>query len=115
MTAPAKRAARVIVPCFDDPAAGRHSWENTGLDIVADVLVSTRRCVWCGVENIRPNRGHWRAVPAHLATLMDYATGEAIRPATRAELAASLDAAANHDNGQGVIDIDGASCYVVES
>ena len=44
-------------------------------------------------------------------TLCDYRTGEQIRPATAAELTASLDAA-RHDGGSGVIEVDGRSCYV---
>lgn len=47
------------------------------------------------------------------ATLYSYSTGEAIRPATAAELAASI-AAAEVDGGAGVIDVDGTSCYAVE-
>jgi hypothetical protein len=45
------------------------------------------------------------------ATLYDYQTGEAIRPATVEELAASIEAAKN-DSGDGVIKIDGVTCYV---
>lgn len=44
-------------------------------------------------------------------TLRNYRTGEAIRPATDAELAASI-AAAETDGGAGVIKVDGVSCYV---
>ena len=47
------------------------------------------------------------------ATLHDYKTGEAIRPATAAELAASIEAAKT-DGGAGVITVDGKSCYVQE-
>jgi hypothetical protein len=46
-------------------------------------------------------------------TLHDYKTGEAIRPATAAELAASIEAAKT-DGGAGVITVDGKSCYVQE-
>lgn len=45
------------------------------------------------------------------ATLHDYKTGEAIRPATQAELTASIEAA-SMDGGAGVITVDGRSCYV---
>ena len=38
-----------LVTCLDAPQ-GRHSWTNTGLDVVNGVLCSTRRCVWCGTE-----------------------------------------------------------------
>lgn len=47
------------------------------------------------------------------ATLHDYKTGEAIRPATAAELAASIEAAKT-DGGAGVITVDGRSCYASE-
>jgi hypothetical protein len=43
--------------------------------------------------------------------LMDYNTAEAIRPATDAELHASIDAAVR-DGGAGVITVDGRRCYV---
>lgn len=54
---------------------------------------------------------HWDTEDS--STLYDYQTGEAIRPATAAELAASIEAA-EHDGGAGVIIIDGRSCYVQE-
>lgn len=47
------------------------------------------------------------------ATLHNYKTGEAIRPATAAELAASIEAAKT-DGGAGVIVVDGVSCYAQE-
>lgn len=47
------------------------------------------------------------------ATLHNYKTGEAIRPATAAELAASIEAAKS-DGGAGVITVDGVACYVQE-
>ena len=47
------------------------------------------------------------------ATLYDYKTGEAIRSATAAELAASIKAAKT-DGGAGVIVVDGRSCYAQE-
>lgn len=47
------------------------------------------------------------------ATLYNYATGEAIRPATAAEMAESI-AAAERDGGHGIIVVDGVSCYVQE-
>lgn len=47
------------------------------------------------------------------ATLTNYETGEAIRPATAEELAASIEAAKT-DGGAGVIEVDGVSCYVQE-
>lgn len=47
------------------------------------------------------------------ATLRNYKTGEAIRPATADELAASREAA-KHDGGAGVITVDGVACYVEE-
>jgi len=43
--------------------------------------------------------------------LMSYSTASYIRPATEAERDASR-AAADHDGGAGVIDVDGVSCYV---
>lgn len=43
--------------------------------------------------------------------LYDYRTGEELRPATSAELEASI-AAARTDGGHGVIEVDGRSCYV---
>lgn len=49
--------------------------------------------------------------PARGTTLRDYQTGEAIRPATLAELAASIEATRD-DGGAGVIVVDGRSCYV---
>ena len=45
--------------------------------------------------------------------LTDYDTGEAIRPATAEERAASI-RAAEHDGGAGVIDVDGRRCYVAD-
>ena len=50
---------------------------------------------------------------ASTATLHDYKTGEAIRPATAAELAASIEAAKT-DGGAGVIVVDGRSVYAQE-
>ena len=47
------------------------------------------------------------------ADLIDYSTGDVIRPATTDELRASIDAA-KVDGGAGVIDVDGRSCYVSE-
>lgn len=47
------------------------------------------------------------------ATLIDYKTGDMIRPATSAELAASIEAAKT-DGGSGVIVVDGVSCYAQE-
>lgn len=44
-------------------------------------------------------------------TLHAYDTGEELRDATPAELAASV-AAARHDGGAGVIEVDGVRCYV---
>lgn len=46
-------------------------------------------------------------------TLHDRDTGEAIRPATASELAASIEAA-EHDGGAGIISVDGRRCYVME-
>jgi hypothetical protein len=43
------------------------------------------------------------------ASLHNYATGEFIRAATEAELNASIAA-----GSEGVINVDGVSCYVVE-
>lgn len=43
--------------------------------------------------------------------LVDYRTGETIRPATEEERKASL-AAAEQDGGRGVIEVDGRSVYV---
>lgn len=50
------------------------------------------------------------AVEDH-GTLHDYRTGDSIRPATAMEAQAS-EAAAAHDGGSGVIEVDGRSCYV---
>jgi len=47
------------------------------------------------------------------ATLHDYSTGEAIRPATAAELAESI-AAAELDGGPGVFRVNGRRCYVAD-
>lgn len=37
------------VPCIETEVEGRriHAWESTGLDVIGDVLCTTRRCVWC--------------------------------------------------------------------
>lgn len=43
-------------------------------------------------------------------TLYNYETGRAIRQATEAEIAASIEAA-KHDGGAGVILVDGVACY----
>lgn len=48
-----------------------------------------------------------------LPTLHDRDTGEAIRPATAAELAASIEAAQT-DGGAGIISVGGRRCYVME-
>ena len=48
--------------------------------------------------------------PATTASLHDYQTGEFIRPATTSELEESIEAA-EHDNGAGVIDVNGRRCY----
>ena len=47
------------------------------------------------------------------ADLINYSTGDIVRPATADELRASIDAA-KIDGGAGVIDVDGRSCYVSE-
>jgi hypothetical protein len=47
------------------------------------------------------------------AALHNYNTGDYIRPATPAELEASIEAADDDDNGQGVIMVDGIACYVI--
>ena len=41
----------MIPTCLEVESEGRrsHAWKSTGLDIVGDVLCSTRRCVWCGL------------------------------------------------------------------
>lgn len=74
------------VPCItedDEMHEGwrrRHSWQNTGLDIVADELVTTRRCVWCNlrqhsryVQGTRPKT--WRNTPGseHAAAVLEAA------------------------------------------
>lgn len=43
-------------------------------------------------------------------TLYNYETGAAIRQATDAEIAASVEAS-KHDGGAGVILVDGVPCY----
>ena len=48
-----------------------------------------------------------------VASLHDYKTGEYIRPATPAEIAASIEAAKT-DGGAGVIVVEGRSCYAQE-
>lgn len=48
-----------------------------------------------------------------MANLRHYGTGEVIREATLEEMARSIEAAET-DGGAGVIDVDGASCYVDE-
>ena len=45
------------------------------------------------------------------ATLYDYHSARPIRPATPAELAASIEA--ERHNSAGVIDVDGRRCYVI--
>lgn len=63
------------------------------------------------IEALR-NEARRRADPVEdYGDLMDYSTGESIRPATRDELRASL-AAAEHDEGPGVIEVGERSCYV---
>lgn len=52
------------------------------------------------------------APPASIPTLYEYDTGEELRDATQAELAASVEAA-RHDGGAGVIKVDGVRCYVL--
>ena len=47
------------------------------------------------------------------ADLINYSTGDIVRPATADELRESIDAA-KIDGGAGVIDVDGRSCYVSE-
>lgn len=49
--------------------------------------------------------------PQSRASLCDYQTGDALRPATEDELRSSIDAA-QQDGGVGVIEIDGRSCFV---
>lgn len=52
-------------------------------------------------------------IAASSATLHDYKTGEAIRPATAQELADSIEAAKT-DGDAGVITVDGRSVYAQE-
>lgn len=49
--------------------------------------------------------------PQSTASLYDYQTGDALRLATEEELRSSIDAA-QRDDGAGVIEIDGRSCFV---
>ena len=51
------------------------------------------------------------AEPQSTASLYDYQTGDALRPATEDEFRSSIDAA-QQDGGAGVIEIDGRSCFV---
>lgn len=62
--------------CLD--GGGVHAWRSTGLDCVPDsvfprtvvakedgeILCSTRRCVWCQVEQAKvyPSGSRWKAV-----------------------------------------------------
>lgn len=46
--------------------------------------------------------------------LYDYDTSDALRPATAAERAESVEAA-KHDGGAGVIRVDGRRCYVQDA
>ena len=50
----------------------------------------------------------WTAIDG---SLLDYATGDYIRPATADELSRSI-ASAEITGGAGVITVDGVSCYV---
>ena len=50
--------------------------------------------------------------PKSTASLYDYQTGDALRPATEDELRSSIDAA-QRDGGAGVIEIDGRPCFVI--
>ena len=55
-----------ILTCLEVEDEGRktHAWKSTGLDIVNDVLCSTRRCVWCEQQQHKPygagSRKAWR-------------------------------------------------------
>jgi hypothetical protein len=49
--------------------------------------------------------------PQSTASLHDYQTGDALRPATEDELRSSINAA-QRDGGAGVIEIDGRPCFV---
>lgn len=55
---------KIKTTCLDDAGHGSHSHVSTGLDIVNGVLSSTRRCVWCGVEEHKTygsgSRGTWK-------------------------------------------------------
>lgn len=45
------------VPCIEETVTEFrkvHAWQNTGLDIVNDVLCSTRRCAWCDAQQHKP-------------------------------------------------------------
>jgi hypothetical protein len=56
----------MIVTCLEteEPEGRRsHAWTATGLDVVDGVLCSTRRCVWCQIEQAKPygpRRSTWR-------------------------------------------------------
>jgi hypothetical protein len=56
----------VSAPCVEVEDDGvrdvQHCWESTGLDVIVGVLCTTRRCVWCGLEQLSPygGRGSWR-------------------------------------------------------
>ena len=56
-------AARQGCPEHPD---GSHTWKGTGLDTVDDTLMTTRRCLRCGVEQVKPygagSRRAWRTV-----------------------------------------------------
>lgn len=57
----------MIPTCLEVEGEGRrsHAWKSTGLDIVGDVLCSTRRCVWCGLaQHTRfGSRRAWKDTP----------------------------------------------------
>lgn len=64
---------------WDEPPTFRHAWQGTGLDVLEDTLVHTRRCVWCELAQhatyVRPGTRPkaWRNTPSedHEAVVLE--------------------------------------------
>jgi hypothetical protein len=65
----------------------------------------------CGITQQASKGDTMTRTATDFGTLCNYQTGEPIRPATEQERTDS-DKAAEFDGGCGVIEVDGASCYV---
>lgn len=129
---PAGASAAARAYCFDCGADSAYfgpqghacamPWSNGSIDLTTIITTQAqvahhRLCEAPHLENLRPRCDHVQKeihmtahyeMETHMAYLHDYKTGDAIRPATDAEEALSIEQA-EHDGGAGVLGLDEAT------